>query len=244
HGRGLPLAAPGALAVVLAFARRPRISLPLVLGCVGALALVVGALAWSFHITASAGGSAYGGEAHFGAGSSFTLKGFIDYVWQFYFPRLPGMAPKIGPDYGFDQVFILSFFGLFASLEVGYPGWVYDLLHTASLVGLVALIAALWVHRRGVIRRWDMLAVMAAMVVALLFVLHYVAYRDMLGQPGDPVLVGRYILPLVSVFALAIATVASALPRRVGLVFGALVLSAGLLLQLGGLGVTLVRFYA
>src|SRR3954453_14387946 len=83
------------------------------------LAIVVVALAWAFHQTRSSGGSAYGGEARFVAGG-FTLKGFANYVWQFYLPSLPGMAPKIGPDYGFQQVFIYSFFGAFGSLETAF----------------------------------------------------------------------------------------------------------------------------
>src|SRR3954451_2486327 len=243
HGRGLPLAAPAAVAVVLAFVRHRRLQAKTVLAAAGAVALVVAALAYAFHATDNSGGSAYGGEARFVAGG-FTLRGFFNYVWQFYLPHLPGMNPKIGPDYGFRQVFIYSFFGAFGSLEIGFPNWVYDVLHAAELLGLVALLAALWVRRRAVLRSWDALVVMAAMVASLLFVLPCVAYRDMLGQPGDPVLVGRYVLPLVSLWALGITTVAATLPRRWGLGLAAAVLAAGALLQVAGLGLTLTRFYA
>ena len=242
HGRGLPLAVPGALAVVLAFVRHRELRLRTLLPAAVALAIVVVALLYAFNATDDTGGSAYGGEARFVAGG-FTLKGFFNYVWQFYLPGLPGMATKIGPDYGFDQVFIYSFFGAFGSLEVGYPAWVYDVLHAAQILGLVALIAALWIRRRSVARSWDALAVLATMAVALLFVLHFVAYRDMLGQPGDPVLVGRYVLPLVSLWALGIAAVASVLPRRVAIGFGGAIALTGVLLQLTGLGLVVTRFY-
>jgi hypothetical protein len=154
------------------------------------------------------------------------------------------MDVKIGPAYGFDQVYIYSFYGAFGSLEVGWPSWVYSWLHTAELLGAAGLLVCLWVRRRVVLRSWDVLLVMAATFVSLLFVLHFVAYRDMLGQPGDPVLVGRYVLPLVSLWALGIAAVASALPRRFGLGLAAVVLGAGVLLQLAGMGLTLTRFYA
>jgi hypothetical protein len=120
---------------------------------------------------------------------------------------------------------------------------VYDVLHAAEIAGAVALVVVLWIRRRAVLRRWDALLVLAAMFVALLFVLHFVAYRDMLGQPGDPVLVGRYFLPLASVWALGIATVASVLPRRFAIGYSAVVAGAGVLLQLTGLGLTLTRFY-
>jgi 4-amino-4-deoxy-L-arabinose transferase-like glycosyltransferase len=243
HGRGLPLAAPGAVAIVLAFVRHRQFNVRTLVPAAVALVVVILALVVAFHATRESGGSAYGGEARFVAGG-FTLKGFFNYVWQFYLPHLPGMNPKIGPDYGFRQVFIFSFFGAFGSLEIGFPNWVYDVLHTAELVGLVALLAALWVRRRAVLRSWDALVVMATMVLALLFVLHFVAYRDMLGQPGDPVLVGRYVLPLVSLWALGIATIASALPRRYAIGFAGVIAASGVLLQLAGLGLTLTRFYA
>ena len=245
HGRGLPLAAPGAVAVVLAFVRHRDFRVRHLLAAAGALVIVIAALLWAFHQTKTSGGTtyAYGGEASFSAGG-FTVSGFLNYVWQFYLPGLPGMAPKIGPDYGFRDVFIYSFYGAFGSLEIGFPAWVYDWLHAAELIGIAALLVALWVKRRAVLRAWDVLVVLATMVLSLLFVLHFVAYRDMLGQPGDPVLVGRYVLPLVSVWALGIATIASALPRRFAIGFAGLVLATGVLLQLAGLGLTVTRFYA
>jgi 4-amino-4-deoxy-L-arabinose transferase-like glycosyltransferase len=242
HGRGLSLVGPGVVALVVAFARHRRFDWRVLAAVAAGVVVVALALVWAFHVTAAAGGSAYGGEARFAAGG-FTLKGFLNYVWQFYFPGLPGMNPKIGPDYGFNQVFVYSFFGSFGSLEVGFPSWVYDWLHTAELAGAVALLVCLWIRRRQVLRSWDVLLVMAATFVSLLFVLHFVAYRDMLGQPGDPVLVGRYVLPLVSLWALGIATVAGSLPRRFGLGLATLVITAGALLQVAGLGLTLTRFY-
>src|SRR4051794_1035489 len=142
HGRGLPLAAPGLVALVLAFVRHRRFSARTLVPALAGLAVVIVALAWAFHQTRSSGGSAYGGEARFVAGG-FTLRGFFNYVWQFYFPGLPGMNPKIGPAYGFRQVFIDTFFGSFASLEILFSKWVYDLLHLAELLGLAALLAAL-----------------------------------------------------------------------------------------------------
>jgi hypothetical protein len=66
----------------------------------------------------------------------------------------------------------------------------------------------------------------------------------MLGAPGDPVLVGRYVLPLAPLWALGIGVIAAALPRRFTIGFAALVIAAGVLLQLAGLGLTLTRFYA
>jgi 4-amino-4-deoxy-L-arabinose transferase-like glycosyltransferase len=242
HGRGLPLVVPGTAAVALSFLRHRRFEARTAAAAAASLALVGLALVWAFHITTASGGLAYGGEASLNAGH-FTIKGFLNYVWQFYFPGLPGMNTSISPTYGFRQVYIDSFFGTFSSLEINFPAWVYDWLRRAEIVGVVALVVSLIVRRRTLRRLWDVLVVMALTFVSLLFVLHFVAYRDMLGQPGDPVLVGRYILPLVSLWALGIAVVAATLPKRFGVALGTLVLTAGALLQLAGLGLTLTRFY-
>src|SRR4051812_17174080 len=64
-GRGLPLAAPGALALVLAFVRHRDFRWQALVPAVAALAVVVIAVAWAFHQTKASGGSAYGGEARF-----------------------------------------------------------------------------------------------------------------------------------------------------------------------------------
>ena len=65
----------------------------------------------------------------------------------------------------------------------------------------------------------------------------------MLRSPGDPVLVGRYVFPLVPLLAAAIAFVARALPRRPATVLALAIFGAGALLQVFGLVITTARFY-
>jgi hypothetical protein len=55
---------------------------------------------------------------------------------------------------------------------------------------------------------------------------------------------GRYLLPLLSLLAIAVTVVVAALPRRIGAFAAGAVVATGLVLQLSGLGITLVRFYA
>jgi hypothetical protein len=73
------------------------------------------------------------------------------------------------------------------------------------------------------------------LVVCVIGLLHLAAYHDAPAQ----LLVGRYLLPLVSIAGLAIAFVCSS----VGPTLAAAVLAAGVLLQLGALGIELTRFY-
>ena len=54
-----------------------------------------------------AGSSAlYGGQVSELNGTSFNLRQFLSSIYQFYFTKLPSLAPRVGPAYGYKQVFI------------------------------------------------------------------------------------------------------------------------------------------
>jgi hypothetical protein len=75
--------------------------------------------------------------------------------------------------------------------------------------------------------------------------LHLASYRAIVGgSGGDPLIVGRYLLPLTCVFGLAVAFVVTSVRRALQAPFAAVVLGVGVLLQFGALGLTLARFYA
>ena len=50
---------------------------------------------------------------------------------------------------------------------------------------------------------------LAAIAVSMIGLLHLASYRALVGS-GDPLITGRYLLPLVTVFGLAVAFVADA----------------------------------
>jgi hypothetical protein len=164
-------------------------------------------------------------------------------VWQFYLPSLPGMPERLGPPYGFRQAYVETFFGTFGSLEVEYPHWVYSALLAATLLGGAALLAALAARRSSLRREWPLAVVLLLAPAALIAVLHVAAYRSLaLGSP-DPLIVGRYLLPLVSLLGIGVALLVQALPRRVAPAAAGLVLAAGVALTLSGLGLSVLRFY-
>jgi hypothetical protein len=153
------------------------------------------------------------------------------------------MSPQ-GPPYGYRQVFVEGLGGTFSSLEITFPLWVYDALQLAAAVGL-ALFAVY------VIRRWEavrahgrQVLVLLAVTLGMMLVLHVSAYRSLQGPPFDPLLVGRYLLPLAVPMALAVAFVCRMLPRRWGALLGALVLTLFTVLSLSGIALTVSRFYA
>ena len=246
HPRGLALVVPALLAIgVSLYRHRPAARRALRLGLGGLTVVVAGAaLAYVFARRSGAAAVSFeGGGASGGGGAPFDLFQLGSYAWQFYLPKLPFMETKIGPDYGYREVFIETFYGVFGSLEVLYKPRIYDLLQIGSAIGLIALAGAAVVRRRELIARWDVVLVLVGTIVVLLGLLHYSAYREMLVQPLDPILVGRYLLPIVPLFGVAIAFVAGTLPRRVGWPLAAGIIGAGLALHLAGLGMTLERFH-
>jgi hypothetical protein len=169
--------------------------------------------------------------------------GFASYLWQFYLPRLGFMTPSIGPsDYGFREVFVDRLWGGFADLEVVQPDWLTTLMFALTLALLVALVA-LAIRRRERVD-WAVAAVPLLGVAGLMLVLHLTAYRALLTTPGDPIITGRHVLPLVPVFACAAALLLERLPWKPRRLVAAVALSGVVLVQLGSAGLLLERFYA
>jgi hypothetical protein len=65
----------------------------------------------------------------------------------------------------------------------------------------------------------------------------------MLTEPGDPIITGRYLLPLIALLGIAVALVADVLPRTARSAFTGIAVAAGVALQLTSLGLLLERFY-
>jgi len=241
HGRGLPILLPLFVAFAVSVLRaRPSLRQGFIWLAPG-LALLV--LAYGiYRLTLAPSTGAYGGEVVLDPSIGLSVKGFLNVTWQFYFPQLPFMDPRPGPGYGYRQVFIESFFGRFASLEVAYPKAVYTLLQAACALGLatmVAMVAGRW----GAVRsRWAEVVVVAAIAASMVALLHVASYRALIGS-GDPLITGRYLLPIVGAFGLAVAFVVTSLSERASAVLGACVLSGLLALNLSGLMLTLTRFY-
>jgi 4-amino-4-deoxy-L-arabinose transferase-like glycosyltransferase len=231
HGRGLPLAAVAVLAVALAWwrTRPPQAHRRLIVA--GAIAGAVLALVLLLAYTER-------------GLSVDRTKEFASYLWQFYLRPFSFMAPPIFPNWGFRQVFIEQFYGTFDSLEVVFSTWLFDLLKWASVAGLLLVARAAVIRRSAVRARWDLVLVLAAAFLIPLLWLHVQAYHGLLGDPRDPAIAGRYLLPLAPLFGVAVAFALSAMRPITGRVLGGAVLGSMALLQLTGLGLLTLRFYA
>ena len=164
------------------------------------------------------------------------------YVWQFYLPRLPFMDSAVAAHYGIGDVFhrFVSGFGM---LEANFAAGVLRTLQVIALGAVVLVAVGLIDRRRDVRRRLDLVIVYAATGLGYMALLHAVSFRSLLTSP-DPVITGRYLLPLLPLYGAAIALAVAWLPRRWAPVAGGAVISGLLLLQLGAMGVLFTRFYA
>lgn len=228
HQRSLPLFLPAAIVVLLALARERnwrRVSVRVVATvAIGGYAVIT--LLW----------------ASIGSGS---VREFLSYIWQFYLPKIGFMQQTLGPaGYDFRKGFVDRWFGTLAQLEVGLPHGLETALYWVTVGGLVALVLAIVIRRVSLTERAPLAVAFGAAVFALLLAVHLIAYRSMLTVPDDPIVTARYLLPLTPLFGLAIAFVATTLPRRAAPVFGAAALALLVCLQFESLGLLLERFYA
>ena len=233
QGRGLPLIPVAALAVVAAVwqRRRPTGYAALVSVGTGVFAVLAGVyllLRYAVRDDVTLG----------------RAEGFLSYLWQFYLPRLGFMRQPIHPGFGVRQVFIDRFLGTFAQLEVTFSPATLDFLSRAAEVTAVAAIVGLVVHWRRLARVPWVIAVLIVGAVGYLLLLHAVAYSSLLTFSGDPIITGRYMLPLLSLYGVGIALALSWLPRALSAVLTGATVAGLAVLQLGALAILVERFYA
>jgi hypothetical protein len=248
HGRGLAILPALLVALAVAWIAhgktvRQTLQAAASSGAVLALGLLLYRLVFS---TAAGGGSLYGGETNLGHTGKFNVRQMLTSIWEFYLPHLDSFAARLGPGIGYRQIFVQQYFsGVFGSFEVYFPYWVYDATQVVAAVLFVAFYTLAAVHWRTLARRWPVVVVLGAMVFSMLALLQIASYRALLQTTGEnPLIVGRYLLPLGGVFAVVIAGLTQWLPRRLGTAVAALVLTGLLMLSIGGLALSVERFYA
>lgn len=234
QGRGLPLVAPALLAIAGALwqRRRPHSRRASVTALAGGAVVVLVAV----YVV-----------LRYALRDDVTLaraEGFLSYLWQFYLPRLGFMGATIHPGYGIRQVFIDRFLGTFAQLEVSFSPATLNFLSRAAEVTALAAIVGLVVHRRRLARVPWVLAVLAVGAVGYLIMLHAVAYSSLLIVGGDPIITGRYLLPLLCLYGVGIALALSWLPRLLAALLSGATVAALAVLQLSALAILAERFYA
>jgi hypothetical protein len=247
HGRGLALvpALPTALLVAwLVHAKSLRTTLAAV--AASALVLVSGLLVYRGIASAGEnGGELFGGEINLGNKQAFSVRQLLSSIWQFYLPKLDSMQARLGPPIGYRQIFVQQYFaGVFSLNEVYFPYWVYDTVQVAVFL----LIATLWtlaaMRPRSVLAHWPKLVILAVTAGCVLLFLHIASYRALLDGGGNPLITGRYLLPLGAIVGVCAGALVALLPRRLGAAVAVVILVGLVTLSVGALGLTVERFYA
>ncbi len=242
HGRGYFLAPLAGAAIAIALLRaRPPARTAAILGGGAAVALLAAVLLGMAWTRGHAGGAAFGGAAP--AAGAFVPMEFFSYVWQFYFPRFEFLEASVGQGYGYRQMFISRFFGGAVNLELDFPNSTYDAIQIGAWVGLFALWTAACLRWRAVRARWPAVVLCVLLFVGMLGLLHIVSYTS-IKAGGGLVITGRYLLPAIALMGVAIAFVATSLPRWLGIPLAGAALALAALHSIATLGLGVERFLA
>jgi 4-amino-4-deoxy-L-arabinose transferase-like glycosyltransferase len=166
----------------------------------------------------------------------------LEYMWQFYLPRLPGMVSYFPGVSSFRQLWFARAVGLYGWLDTTFPVWVYNLaLVPATLIALLAA-RTLLVRRTALRRRLGELAVYVAMAVGLLALIAADSYNALQAE-GPGYIQPRYLLPLLPLAAAVLAAGARGAGRRLGPAVGALIVTLFLAHDLFSQLLVVARFY-
>jgi 4-amino-4-deoxy-L-arabinose transferase-like glycosyltransferase len=207
--------------------------------------MVVNSTVWDRGLFLGAGNAlpVAGGAAPHVSYGAHTISGFASYVWQFYLPRLPWMTQV--PDftyYPLYHIWLDGFIGRFGAREYGLPG-VADAVAVVVYLAILVLAGRELVIRRATVRaRGAELATYVAIVLGLLFVIHWPGYDTRLNAEGDWEQ-ARYLLPLLPLYAGIIALAARGAGRRYGPPVAVLIASLAIAHALLAFAVTVTRYY-
>ena len=139
----------------------------------------------------------------------------LSFVWQSYLPRLPFMKDQFTYDFPLWDRYFVGWVGRFGWGDYQFPQWVSDVTLGILLVLLVAALVFARRRRGALLRRWPEWLSYAAIAGGLLFLLGYAGYgwkRD----TGTDFEQGRYLLPLLALYAGLIAAGLRGFGERIG----------------------------
>jgi 4-amino-4-deoxy-L-arabinose transferase-like glycosyltransferase len=166
----------------------------------------------------------------------------LEYIWQFYLPRLPGMVSYFPGVSSFRQLWFARAVGLYGWLDTAFPAWVYNFaLVPATLITLLA--ARTLLARRAALRaRLPELAIYLVMALGLLTLIAVDSYNALQAE-GPGYIQPRYVLPLLPLAAAVLAAGARGAGRRLGPAVGALIVTLFLAHDLFSQLLVVARFY-
>ncbi|HXP38468.1 MAG TPA: DUF2142 domain-containing protein [Solirubrobacteraceae bacterium] len=155
-----------------------------------------------------------------GLGVSHGLWAEINYIWELYLPRLPGMHVDFAGIMPARQLWFHGYVGLYGWLDTTFPGWVYELA-LALAVPIGGLCLRSLIGSAGELRkRIGELAVYAVMCAGLLILIGADSYLQF-PHTNAEYAQARYLLPLLPLLGAILALAARGAGRRWGPAVGA-----------------------
>jgi hypothetical protein len=163
------------------------------------------------------------------------------YLWQFYLPRLPGMHRYFTGISTTRQLWLAREVGLYGWLDTSFPQWVLEIaLISVTAIAILAL-RSLITCRTAIRGHLPELVVYITICLGLMVLLGQDAHLQGLSEPGwaQP----RYLLPLLPMGALIVASAARGAGRRWGPTVGTLMVVLFLSHDIFSQLLVIARFY-
>jgi hypothetical protein len=170
-----------------------------------------------------------------------SLSHALDYLWQFYFPRLPFMSDQFD-SYQLRDVWFDGFIGNFGWLDYKFAGWVYNAAIPLFLLLLALAVKELVSCWEAVRARAAELLTYAAIMIGLLVFVNLAGYVGRLDNPFG-FEQARYLFPLLALYGGMIALAARGVGRRYGPAAGVLIVCIAIAHSAVAMLLTLTRYY-
>jgi hypothetical protein len=176
-------------------------------------------------------------------GAAVSLRETLEYIWEFYLPRLPFMHQNFFPN----QTPVLSIWvdgsiGRFGWLDYSFPTWVYTV--GRAFVGVIVALSLVGLYRirARLVSLLPLFACFAVMVVGLLAAIGISAVRFRIST-GYQFEQARYLFPLLSLYGFFIVLVALSAGRRWAPALGAAIVVLAMAHGLFAMTLTISRYY-
>jgi hypothetical protein len=148
-----------------------------------------------------------------GVAAGIPISQQLGYVWQLYLPRLPFMFDQFPGSFPPYDSWWKRTFGVFGWVDYTFPNWAFSLGFVIFIAFATLALIGLWRSRAVVSGRGAEIGVLA--VMALLFLLELglfgIRYRTDTGFEFEQ---GRYLMPLLPLYALVPALAIRGVGRR------------------------------
>jgi 4-amino-4-deoxy-L-arabinose transferase-like glycosyltransferase len=183
---------------------RLALRLPLLAAAIGALPVGVYALRNALRSDHTLGLASSGGSLL----APGELLHLISYIWQFYLPRLPGMAHYFNGLATYKDIWFDRSVGLYGWMDTMFPSWVDNVALVPAALVVVLFLRELFARRKALRGRVVELGVYAAIALGLLVLIGGSSYDSDALNHSPAFAEPRYLLPLApllgAVFALAV----------------------------------------